>query len=302
MDGRFLFTMECVMTASPSASSLIPTFNPDLHWHVGIEQEFFLTRRGSPVPDSPAFLHALARLHPPHSFVDAGSWRIELVSDPFAQEDVDAWTYEFSACQVEVRTQPHASLDPIHTDLHRRDIHGMEAARAIDTTLIRLEVAPANMPMDHYRCERYDRLSKIIPPDVLLAAFRVAGTHFHIGMSCIQEAVEVHDALCAHLSEIAAMGDHSHGERLHLYHQVVSWAMPRALVPIVGTSPAYGSKQGWLDYLHTAGVDELRSCWDLVRITRHGTVELRVLGVGENIDEILSWVERVYSLLGRKIG
>lgn len=288
------------MTASSPTASLVPTFNQRLHWHIGIEQEFFLMHDGHPVPKSEAFLRAI------HDLAWSGimgqcDW-VPLANAHLIDRMIEAWTHEFSACQVEVRTQPHANLKAINNDLRFCDQQGAQAARVIGVDLTRLEVGPANMPMDHFPTQRYDRLAAVIPPEVLLAAFRVTGTHFHIGMSCMEEAIEVHDTLCAHLPEIIALGDHSQGERLRAYHQVVSWAMPAPLVPRVGTSPAYGSVQGWLDYLQAANIIELKNCWDLVRITNHGTVELRALGTGENVDEILSWVQRVYNLLGRKIG
>lgn len=288
------------MTTKPSTVSLVPPFNPHLSGHIGIEQEFFLIRDDIPSPESGAFLGAIYE-QAWKEFEGQCDWYY-LAHAHGAEKMVAAWTYEFSACQVEVRTQPHDTLRKISWDLRDCETQGKRAAQAIGVDLARLEVAPVNMSMTHARDDRYERLSKIIPPEVRLAAFRVAGTHFHLGMSCLEEAVEMHDALCALLPKLIAMSDHSDGDRLRLYHQVVAWAMPEAHVPTVGTSPIYGSTQGWLNYLQTTNVTELRSCWDLVRITPHGTVELRALGIGKHIEEILSWVESVHTLLGRKIG
>jgi hypothetical protein len=283
---------------NPSAH-LIPLFNPSLHWHVGIEREYFLMSEGKPVPKSKAFLSAIYHWYW-SDFVATSDWHY-MAHARNVDKLVSAWTYEFSACQVEARTEPKASLRSIRGELEWHERIGRKAAVAINTELTRMEVAPADMPMDHSIDARYKHLAKVIPPDVLLAAFRVAGTHFHLGMSCLEEAIDVHDALCACLPDIIAMGDHSHGERIGLYHQVVSWAMPERYVPVIGTSPIYGSASGWLDYLTLSQVSELRSCWDLIRITPYGTVELRALGIAQSFDEILSWVESVFAMLGRQI-
>ncbi|MEK7498442.1 MAG: hypothetical protein AAB611_01120, partial [Patescibacteria group bacterium] len=40
-----------------------------------------------------------------------------------------------------------------------------------------------------------------------------------------------------------------------------------------------------------------RNCWDLIRISRHGTIEFRMFGVTDHVDEVLMWVSRIKKIL-----
>ena len=57
---------------------------------------------------------------------------------------------------------------------------------------------------------------------------------------------------------------------------------------------AYESSEHLFEIARAEGfTDNPRNCWKLIRISIHGTVELRMFGVTDNLDEILEWVSFV---------
>lgn len=252
-------------------------YNPARRGHVGVEREFFLqkwTRVGNgsewggdlhrflPVPRSPDFLAA--------------------VNDP-------AWTYELSACQVEHRTDPFLDLGAIRDALANGLKRGRLTAEAFGLRLAAVEVAPETMPLDIYPHDaRYASIAATIPAHVLSTACRVTGTHFHVGCASAEEALAVHNALVPHLDVLAKLGDHSDGERVRLYKMMATNWQP----------PAYASADHFDAVAREQGFAEnLRNCWHLIRISRHGTVELRMFGMTDDVDETVSWIEAVRDIL-----
>lgn len=240
-------------------------FKPELAGCLGVEREYFLTnRKGRPMPNSPAFL--------------------ALVSDP-------AWTYELSACQVEHRTKPHRNIEDLFMDLEQGQIAGRSAAGAIGCRLAAMEVAPENMPLDVYPfSDRYLEIAGRLPKEILAAACRVTGTHVHYGVASIEDAIYVHNRLRDRLDAFAIIGDHSKGERSRLYKMMApNWFPPR-----------YESVSQFYETAVAQGfADNPRNCWHLVRISRHGTVELRAFGVTDDVRETLAWCEAVRYAVNR---
>lgn len=236
-------------------------FKKRLEGCVGIEREHFLvSAAGLPVPRSPEFL--------------------KRVRDP-------RWTYELSACQVEVRTRPRRDLSAINLELLENDNNGRQVAEEMGLKLLHQEVADAAMPLGVYPNPRYRRIVRNISKQRLRAACRVAGTHLHLGVKNISQAIALNNAAAARLDELCRLGDHSAGERLRLYK-----TMAENCRPVV-----YG---GWEHFFETARaqgfVENPRNCWQLIRISVHGTVELRMFGCTEHIDEVLDWVTRLHSI------
>lgn len=246
-------------------------YDPSFRGHVGVEREFFLTNEcvGSSsatrfAARSPDFLAA--------------------ISDP-------AWTYELSACQVEHRTDPNFELADIRSALQRGLVRGRRAATSLGLRLSAVEVAPDTMPYAIYPHDaRYAAIAATIPAHVLSAACRVTGTHFHVGCASADEALAVHNALVPHLDRLAVLGDHSAGERIRLYKMMATnWQ-----------SPHYDSAEHFDAVAREQGfADNLRNCWHLIRISRHGTVELRMFGMTDSIDENIAWVEAIRDILLR---
>ncbi len=230
-------------------------FDPNLRRAVGVEREFFLAEPwGNPMPVARKFLTD--------------------VNDP-------AWTYELSACQVEHRTRPHKSSRLIKADLDFGTAQG-KAVTVIVPRLVALEVGPEDMPLDVYPDPRYLEIAKSIPRETLLAACRVTGTHIHIGVGSIEEAVDYHNRLRERLEDFCRLGDHSAGERLRIYKIMAKDWMP----------PRYDSVEHFHETARAGGFEENpRNCWHLIRISRHGTVELRMFGMTADNDEIVHWAE-----------
>ena len=191
------------------------------------------------------------------------------------------WTYELSACQVEDRTNPRKNKKSIVDALRANDVAGHTVAEQLGLRLCTDEVAEKNMPLDIYPEKRYLEISKTIQKAVLMAACRVAGTHIHIGVKNLGHAIRVHNNLRRHLDELCAIGDHSGGERLKLYKLMApNWNPPHY----------HGVKHLFRVAQAEKFVDNPRNCWHLIRISIHGTVELRMFGVTENLEEILEWI------------
>lgn len=234
-------------------------FNQALRGALGIEREFFLCREdGSFAPESPAFLKAMKS---------------------------ERWTYELSACQAEQHTDPSKNLSMIEKDLRREQHQAERIARLLNLVLTVKEVAPADIPLDVYPDEpRYVRIVKHLPIEVLRAACQVTGTHVHLGVGSIEEAIAVHNRLREKLNEFIKIGDHSNGERIRLYRVVAKHAEP----------PHYESVEHFYRIACEQGFDQNpRDCWHMIRISRHGSVEVRAFGMTNDVHKTLEWAKTV---------
>lgn len=237
-------------------------FHPELRGYSGIEREFFLAGPdGRLVPQSPRFLKTV--------------------------DDV-AWTYELSACQVEHRTDPCRGLDDLREQLRAGTELGQVTAECLGMRLLVSEVGPEDMTLDVYPDVRYLRIVETLPLSILRAACRVAGLHIHLGVSNMDEAIRVYNAGIEAVDRLIRLGDHSSGLRFDLYRQMATQWMPNR----------YESPQHFYTIACERGfADNPRNCWDLIRITRHGTVEFRMFGMTSSLDEILGWVAEIREFL-----
>jgi gamma-glutamyl:cysteine ligase YbdK (ATP-grasp superfamily) len=233
-------------------------YRPELSGHIGIEREFFLVNEfGQPVPRSPEFLGRM--------------------SD-------QQWGYELSACQVEHRTPPLNSLDQVRQVLTSSQSRGQEVARIMGCQMVAREVGPEDMDLTVYKYnQRYQQIAAALSVETLRAANRVTGTHFHIGVRDFSEALALHNLLAPHIGQFIEIGSHD-PVRMQLYQTMApNWR-----------SPVYESAEHFVQVAQEQGfTSNLRDCWHLVRISIHGTVEVRPFGVTEDIDEIIGWIEYV---------
>lgn len=226
---------------------------------VGAEVEYFLAdgegENFCPVPDSPAFLDG----------VDS------------------SWGYELSACQVEYHTQPVYVPEELLRELVRGREFGSARALAIGRVLVAREVAPESMTLEVYvNDRRYVDLAAKLPTHVLSAACRVAGTHLHMGVGCVEEALEVYNALALKYQDFLEMGDHSEGERIQLYKVMAPRFEP----------PQYGSVAEFCEVARSQGFEkDPRDCYHFVRLNPKGTVEVRAFGIPEDPAETLLWIK-----------
>ncbi len=233
-------------------------FRPELAGCVGIERERFL-------------------VSPEGAFAPR--------ADEFLSEMRDAaWTYELSRCQVEDRTRSARDHFIVKANLLSNDNRGKFVAAKIGLGLQTLEVAPESMPLDVYPEPRYLAIAEKISRETLSAACRVAGTHIHLGMRNMDEAIAAYNLLRAELETLTRLGDHSGGERIRLYRAMAGKWNP----------PQYRDEQELFEIARQEGFAEnSRNCWHLIRITQKGTVECRMFGVTVFPDEILEWVSAV---------
>ena len=196
--------------------------------------------------------------------------------------------YELSACQVETRIGP-CLLKDLHFHLDERNAQLNDAFADNGLSALHSEVAPADMPLDIYPdpTGRYQKMTKNMPREILLAACRVVATHVHIGMRDHDMALRVYNHVTRHFVELCEMGDGSCGERFAIYKQ---------------RAPDYEPKPyaNWEDYYQRAlakgFVEDPRKCWTLIRISVHGTIEFRMFGATDSIGRIVGWATRCHEL------
>ena len=239
------------------------SFNPNLVGYMGIEREHFLISAADNnyTPQSAKFLKAIRN---------------------------SLWTYELSACQVESRTRPQVDLAAIEMGLLANENIGKKISRKLGLILLDQEVAEINMPLNVYPNPRYLKIARNIPVETLRAACRVAGTHVHIGVSDLVRAIAINNLLVPHFDALCSLGDHSSGERLRLYKTMATnWR------PMLYRNPEHLFEVAEAESF----TDNPRNCWKLIRISIHGTVELRMFGSTNDIDEILEWVSFIKSII-----
>ena len=256
------------MVRSKEPSSFLSrfSFRPELRGFVGIEREHFLVygaglASGMYAPLAKSFLEAI---------------------------DDRRWTYELSAYQVESRTSPQIDLSAAKLEMLENENWGSQAALSLGLRLVNREVASHLFPLEVYPDPRYLEISSNISPEKLDAACRVTGTHIHIGAKDMNQAIAINNILISHLERFCLLGDHSNGERIRLYKIMAENWQPGL----------YQNPEHLFEIARAEGFTENpRNCWKLIRISIHGTVELRMFGSTDNVDEILEWVSIVRSVI-----
>lgn len=239
-------------------------FNEQYRRYLGVERECFISRKGTIVPEAPQLLSVLPK---------NGSY-----------------SYELSACQLETKTKP-VTFRYLETELLEIEEIANNTSSSLGLSLIHLPVAPKDMSLEIYPdpTGRYANIAKQLSPEMLSAACRVAAVHFHIGVCDTSEAIRVHSNLVDNFSELTEMGDTCSGERLGLYKVMVPDPIPRKYTH-------------WVDFygdMERRGVAEKpRECWDLIRISTHGTVEVRIFDSTPNVKKITEWAEVVLDFSG----
>lgn len=237
-------------------------FNPDLSGKISCEREMFLfDDKGNVAPWSPKALSVLQN------------------------ENIG---YELSACQIESRVGP-TRIELISGELQCQQDFIQESLLRHGITARYLSVAPRDMPLDVYPDERYLKIVSDLPKEVLLAACRVAGTHFHIGVPNWDVALHVYNRAVKKIGRLIDLGNKTNGERIAIYSQMAPNFMP---VPYdsVGDMYEYYFGNGW--------VDKPRECYHLIRISVHGTVEFRMFDNTDSVDEVSSWGQHCLEACG----
>lgn len=100
-------------------------------------------------------------------------------------------------------------------------------------------------------------------------------------------AMRVYNNLIKHTDYLCELGDNSNGRRLEIYKIMAPDYFPRPY-------------NDWIDYYSTAlekGFDDdPRSCWTLIRISKHGTIEFRMFGSSRDLSKIVFWARECHRL------
>lgn len=240
-------------------------FQPELRFHLGVEEEYLIVRNKKPVPEAERVLLGLANA---------------------------SFTYELSACQIEHRTSP-APTPQAASEAYLRGREQLQAVLAGMGLASRARaVAPRDMPLDVYPDERYYAIAHSLGVDKLRAACRVMGTHVHVGIGSADEALVVYNALVSNMPALLGMCGARNTERLGLYRVVQPECNP----------PQYSSLQDWhAQAIRDGFVDNPRNCWHLVRISRHGTVEVRLFPATGDARKIQQWADVVQNIARRAL-
>lgn len=198
--------------------------------------------------------------------------------------------YELFAGQIEDRTPPCKSLEELQRALVinnqiLKEVSsfyglGFSFAEFVEASqMTELVVNPFDL--------RHQKIWESISQERRLAASQVAATHVHVAVSDVRAALKLLN-LCngTTINLLIEMGNHSDGKRLAAY---------RAMSQSQGIPPRFSTTDELLQYIQTHGGE--RNVWDLVRYKpQTKTVEFRMFGTTENLDEILKYTEACLEL------
>lgn len=264
-------------------------YNSIMTGYLGIEQEMFIVHKYFPFMPVPVAHKVIALLESkgvPQRVAGESCFGPDGIEwQPAVPGEI---SYELSDSQLESRTGP-IRLRELESALHDTGRRVSDLLHWSQHEACYTEVGPENMPLDVYPdpTGRYQRITKDMPREILLAACRVIGTHVHVGMRDHEMALRVYNYAIRHLAELCEMGNGSFGERLAIYKQMAPDYEPKP----------YAS---WEEYYQTAlekvFAEDPRKCWTLIRISVHGTIEFRMFGATDSIDRIVGWATRCHQI------
>lgn len=237
-------------------------FKPEYWSYVGVEIESFLTSGGKIVPAAASVLNLLPK--------------------------DGTYGHELPACQLEMRTKP-VKIDDLRAELVRVKKLAEEAVSTLGLSLAYIPVALGDVPLDVSpdSTGRYARIVEKLPHEVLEAACSVAAVHIHVGVRSKYEIINVYNRLVRSFDKLKKLGDTSDGKRMALYSVMAPVTWP----------PQYKSWEEYAQAMQERGcVEDPRQCWDLIRISTHGTVEVRVFDSTSDIERIVSWANTVRNI------
>lgn len=240
-------------------------FKEELAGYVGIELEFFILEYGKIQPSAPTILKQINQ--------ELSKWNSKT-------KKYLSFSCELSACQIEYQVgpiQPDDLMDAL-----------IEIERFLEylewrLNFHRLYCGAANfIPLDVYPNERYEKITKSMPENVLAAACQVAGLHVHIGMPDHETALKTYIKSICQTDYLIGIGDESGGKRHKLYSLVANDPIPK---PIDSWSDQYAIA------MQNNFVDNPSNNYSYIRMTKHGTVEFRMFDSTGDIERIVGIVK-----------
>ena len=100
-------------------------------------------------------------------------------------------------------------------------------------------------------------------------------------------AIYCYNKVIEHTENLMKLGDNSNGERMRLYKIMAPRYSPKSI----------SSVEDLFNQAKDHGFAENpRSCWTMIRISIHGTIEFRMFGATNSIDQITNWVSHCHKL------
>lgn len=240
-------------------------FREEGHRLVGIERECFLLEKNGLI--SPLAVPVLKSLN---------------------EKGNGHFGYELSACQLEERVGP-CRLNNLREEIMKNEDLITQAEKSLGFSRSFFELGPIDMPLDVFPDPngRYQRIVKNMPQKTLLSACRIIGVHVHIGMKDHNTALRTYNRAIPYCQELCEIGDGSNKQRLAVYKVMAKDYQPKH----------YADWMEFYNYASQKGfATDPRSCWHLIRISIHGTIEFRMFGSTADIDKIISWAKKCYEL------
>ena len=196
--------------------------------------------------------------------------------------------YELSACQFEDRIGP-VKIEGVKKALLQNECDIKIIENRLGFKRLHVEVAPKTMPLDIYPdpTGRYQDITQNMPRSILSAACRVVGTHIHIGMPDHETALKTYNSAISHSAMLCELGDGSRGERLRIY---------KLMAPDFQSPPYASWKELYEVFVRKEYESDPRKCWNLIRISVHGTIEFRMFGATPDLDKIVQWAKTCHRL------
>lgn len=236
--------------------------------YIGVEQECFLAnKKGEIKPYSAQVLRRLMSADTGRGYT---------------------YSHELSACQLEYRVGP-VPLTGLLDRLLSAEGDLIKVITKSRFRRIHSEVGPTDMPLaiSPDPSGRYEKIAKRLPKTVLSDACRIIGTHIHIGMPDHATALKVYNRVIKESQWLCDLGDGSAGRRMRMYQHVSKGCRIKRY-------------ESWGEFLYDArgqGFEfDPRSCWSLIRISRHGTIEFRMFGATSSVEQVVYWANVCHDL------
>lgn len=215
----------------------------------------------------------------------------------------DQVSSEFLQCQIEIGTQPHATVQGARADLAR--LRGTVAAAAAAHGM--RMIAAATHPwsdwhdLKHTDKARYDFLAESLQE--VVARLAICGQHVHVAIEDDELRVDLMNQVTYFLPHILALSTSSpywqgRDTGLNSYRLSIWDAMPRTGLP--GHFNSYGEYQRLVESMVSMGVipDATMIWWDIRPSARYPTLEMRIADVATRLEDALT-VAALYQCLLR---
>lgn len=205
----------------------------------------------------------------------------------------DQIVHEFLACQVEIITKPHSSINSLHQEYYNLRSHLIDTSAKFGLSPLASSTHPVASWCEQMRSPspRYSKLEQ----ELQISAHRLlaSGMHFHIGIECTELRIRVMNFLVRFLPLFLGLTTSSPFWRgidsgLNSSRLSVLNALPRSGLPYYFSS--YQDYQQYIDAMILSGaIDSAKEIWWDVRLNaNYPTVEVRVTETCTNMADAMA--------------